>query len=244
MVWPTLFARLDKGRSVYPKPGASTGAPLKLTVLNAEERVWMMVAGGGASLPCRRLANHGGYSGAPSEGQTYEYAKTVRQEERRARLKSARVDTPDCVTTVEQPQENANGGATHPDGECARPGDQIIHFQRPLVQLGHPSVQSTRVLVLLYTVFNPVSFNGCSTLTTVVAWQPLASLPWSSLSMVTTCKVLEEPLLPVYTSLKEAIAKYLDAVMVVSSRSVYNSPLKCLTYPQLVSSRLCLQQPA
>lgn len=48
-----------------------------------------MVAGGGASVVyadaiaaagfAHELANYGEYSGAPSEGQTYEYAKTIRE---------------------------------------------------------------------------------------------------------------------------------------------------------------------
>ena len=60
---------------------------MKLTVLNAEGRIWTMVAGGGASVVysdaiaahgfAHELANYGEYSGAPSEGQTYEYAKTI-----------------------------------------------------------------------------------------------------------------------------------------------------------------------
>lgn len=69
------------------KLDASTGASLKLTVLNANARIWTMVAGGGASVVyadaiaaagfAHELANYGEYSGAPSEGQTYEYAKTI-----------------------------------------------------------------------------------------------------------------------------------------------------------------------
>lgn len=64
-----------------------TGASLKLTVLNPAGRIWTMVAGGGASVAytdaicalgfASDLANYGEYSGAPSETQTYEYAKTV-----------------------------------------------------------------------------------------------------------------------------------------------------------------------
>ena len=67
----------------------STGASLKLTVLNPEGRIWTMVAGGGASVVysdaiaahgfADELANYGEYSGAPTEGQTYEYAKTIRK---------------------------------------------------------------------------------------------------------------------------------------------------------------------
>ncbi|KAI0696061.1 ATP-citrate synthase [Cerioporus squamosus] len=88
MVWPAPFGRdLTKEEAYIQKLDASTGASLKLTVLNAEGRIWTMVAGGGASVVysdaiaahgfAHELANYGEYSGAPSEGQTYEYAKTI-----------------------------------------------------------------------------------------------------------------------------------------------------------------------
>ncbi|KAF2345231.1 ATP-citrate synthase citrate-binding domain, partial [Trinorchestia longiramus] len=66
---------------------SKSGASLKLTVLNEKGRIWTMVAGGGASViysdticelgGASELANYGEYSGAPSEQQTYEYAKTI-----------------------------------------------------------------------------------------------------------------------------------------------------------------------
>jgi ATP citrate (pro-S)-lyase len=81
------------GRDAYPEEAyiaeldAKSGASLKLTVLNPKGRVWTMVAGGGASVIysdticdlgySAELANYGEYSGAPSEQQTYEYAKTI-----------------------------------------------------------------------------------------------------------------------------------------------------------------------
>ncbi|KAG9311513.1 ATP citrate lyase [Chiua virens] len=88
MVWPAPFGRdLTKEEAYIQKLDASTGASLKLTVLNANARIWTMVAGGGASVVyadaiaaagfAHELANYGEYSGAPSEGQTYEYAKTI-----------------------------------------------------------------------------------------------------------------------------------------------------------------------
>ncbi|KAH7105232.1 ATP-citrate synthase [Auriculariales sp. MPI-PUGE-AT-0066] len=88
MVWPAPFGRdLTKEEAYIQKLDGSTGSSLKLTVLNAEGRVWTMVAGGGASVVysdaiaahgfANELANYGEYSGAPSEGQTYEYAKTI-----------------------------------------------------------------------------------------------------------------------------------------------------------------------
>lgn len=81
------------GRDAYPEEAyiadldAKSGASLKLTILNRNGRIWTMVAGGGASViysdticdlgGAGELANYGEYSGAPSEQQTYEYAKTI-----------------------------------------------------------------------------------------------------------------------------------------------------------------------
>lgn len=81
------------GRDAYPEEAyiadldAKSGASLKLTILNPAGRIWTMVAGGGASViysdticdlgAANDLANYGEYSGAPSEQQTYEYAKTI-----------------------------------------------------------------------------------------------------------------------------------------------------------------------
>ncbi|GAB6025154.1 hypothetical protein CHUAL_010577 [Chamberlinius hualienensis] len=81
------------GRDAYPEEAyiadldAKSGASLKLTILNKSGRIWTMVAGGGASViysdticelgGSSELANYGEYSGAPSEQQTYEYAKTI-----------------------------------------------------------------------------------------------------------------------------------------------------------------------
>ncbi|KAH9822648.1 citrate synthase-like protein [Melampsora americana] len=88
MVFPAPFGRdLTKEEAYIQKLDASTGASLKLTVLNAEGRVWTMVAGGGASVVysdaiaahgfAHELANYGEYSGAPTKNQTFEYAKTI-----------------------------------------------------------------------------------------------------------------------------------------------------------------------
>jgi ATP citrate (pro-S)-lyase len=81
------------GRDAYPAEAyiadldAKSGASLKLTILNKDGRIWTMVAGGGASViysdticdlgGASELANYGEYSGAPTEFQTYEYAKTL-----------------------------------------------------------------------------------------------------------------------------------------------------------------------
>ncbi|KAI9751285.1 MAG: hypothetical protein M4579_006138 [Chaenotheca gracillima] len=88
MEFPAPFGReLSKEEAYIAELDAKTGASLKLTVLNANGRVWTLVAGGGASVVyadaiasagfANELANYGEYSGAPTETQTYHYARTV-----------------------------------------------------------------------------------------------------------------------------------------------------------------------
>ncbi|CAE6419664.1 unnamed protein product, partial [Rhizoctonia solani] len=113
MAWPAPFGRdLTKEEAYIQKLDGSTGASLKLTVLNPNGRVWTMVAGGGASVVysdaiaahgfAHELANYGEYSGAPTEGQTYEYAKTL----------------VDLITR----------GAPHPEGKILIIGGGIANF--------------------------------------------------------------------------------------------------------------------
>ena len=88
MEFPAPFGReMSKEEAYIAELDAKTGASLKLTVLNSEGRVWTLVAGGGASVVyadaiasagfANELANYGEYSGAPTETQTYHYARTV-----------------------------------------------------------------------------------------------------------------------------------------------------------------------
>lgn len=88
MEFPAPFGReLSKEEAYIAELDAKTGASLKLTVLNPTGRVWTLVAGGGASVVYAdaiasagfsdELANYGEYSGAPTESQTYHYARTV-----------------------------------------------------------------------------------------------------------------------------------------------------------------------
>ena len=88
MEFPAPFGReMSKEEAYIAEMDAKTGASLKLTILNASGRVWTLVAGGGASVVyadaiasagyASELANYGEYSGAPTETQTYHYAKTV-----------------------------------------------------------------------------------------------------------------------------------------------------------------------
>lgn len=88
MEFPAPFGReMSKEEAYIAEMDAKTGASLKLTILNGSGRIWTLVAGGGASVvyadaiaSCGysdELANYGEYSGAPTETQTYHYARTV-----------------------------------------------------------------------------------------------------------------------------------------------------------------------
>ncbi|PGH08103.1 hypothetical protein AJ79_06103 [Helicocarpus griseus UAMH5409] len=88
MEFPAPFGReLSKEEKFIADMDAKTGASLKLTVLNANGRIWTLVAGGGASVVyadaiasagfVSELANYGEYSGAPTETQTFNYARTI-----------------------------------------------------------------------------------------------------------------------------------------------------------------------
>jgi ATP citrate (pro-S)-lyase len=86
--FPAPFGRpLSKEENYIAALDAKTGASLKLTILNADARIWTMVAGGGASVIYAdtvsdlggfdELANYGEYSGDPTEALTFEYAQTL-----------------------------------------------------------------------------------------------------------------------------------------------------------------------
>ena len=88
MEFPAPFGReMSKEEAYISDMDAKTGASLKLTILNSNGRIWTLVAGGGASVVyadaiassgfSNELANYGEYSGAPTETQTFHYARTV-----------------------------------------------------------------------------------------------------------------------------------------------------------------------
>jgi len=88
MTFPKAFGTTATPEEAYIAGlDEKTGASLKLTVLNANGRVWPMVAGGGASVIyadtvvdlgfAEELACYGEYSGNPSTELTNEYAKTL-----------------------------------------------------------------------------------------------------------------------------------------------------------------------
>ena len=91
--WGNIEFPAPFGRALTPEEehikdlDETTGASLKLTILNPKGRVWLLVAGGGASVVytdtvtdfgfSNELANYGEYSGNPDEEHTYLYAKTI-----------------------------------------------------------------------------------------------------------------------------------------------------------------------
>ncbi|KAK3937013.1 hypothetical protein QBC46DRAFT_393804 [Diplogelasinospora grovesii] len=88
VVFPAPFGRdMTKEEMYIADLDSKTGASLKLTILNPNGRIWTLIAGGGASVVfadaiasagfADELANYGEYSGAPTETQTFHYAKTV-----------------------------------------------------------------------------------------------------------------------------------------------------------------------
>ena len=88
VTFPAGFGRELTPEEKYIKElDEKSGASLKLTILNPEGRVWLLIAGGGASVVyadtvadlgfVKELANYGEYSGNPSRTETREYVKTL-----------------------------------------------------------------------------------------------------------------------------------------------------------------------
>ncbi|MDP2717836.1 MAG: ATP citrate lyase citrate-binding domain-containing protein, partial [Candidatus Micrarchaeota archaeon] len=86
--FPAPFGRDLSNEEAYVKSlDEKTGASLKLTILNPKGKIWMLVAGGGASVIYadtlvdlgfgKQMANYGEYSGNPNDEETYLYTKTV-----------------------------------------------------------------------------------------------------------------------------------------------------------------------
>jgi ATP citrate (pro-S)-lyase len=128
MEFPAPFGReMSKEEAYIAEMDAKTGASLKLTILNSEGRVWTLVAGGGASVVyadaiasagfANELANYGEYSGAPTETQTFHYARTV------------------LDLMLRAPQ--------HPDGKVLFIGGGIANFTNVSFEREHTSTQKT-----------------------------------------------------------------------------------------------------
>jgi len=88
LTFPAAFGKTETKEEKYiSQLDEKSGSSMKLTVLNPDGRIWLMVAGGGASviyadtvvdLGCMKdLANYGEYSGNPTKDETREYASTI-----------------------------------------------------------------------------------------------------------------------------------------------------------------------
>ncbi len=91
--WEHLSFPKDFGQTSYPEEeiieelDRTSGASLKLTILNPNGKIWNILGGGGASIiyldmihnlgQGKEIANYGESSGNPSEAESYEYAKAI-----------------------------------------------------------------------------------------------------------------------------------------------------------------------
>ena len=155
-------------------------------------------------------------------------------------LKSVQPDTPPAqVAPAYEPNDTV--GSIHADGERTQPSDLLVHFDNRAGPTSRPSYKpfdaSTRSFVY---GLQPRAIQGmldfdysCGRQTPSVA---AMIYPFGGHHIQKFYWGTKETLLPVYTSIKEAIAKHADVDVVVSfasSRSVYSSTLECLEYTQI-----------
>lgn len=135
VAFPPPFGRAPAPEEAFIRElDGKTGASLKLTILNRRGRVWTMVAGGGASVVYadtisdlgfgHELANYGEYSGAPSEDQTYDYARTI------LKLMTAEVLPPAPASSTLQGKVLIIGGGIANFTDVAKTFTGIIHALR------------------------------------------------------------------------------------------------------------------
>ena len=84
---PSFGMKTRPEEQVIKELDEKSGSSLKLTIINPEGRIWLMVAGGGASViyadtvvdlgQMKELANYGEYSGNPTTDETQVYAETI-----------------------------------------------------------------------------------------------------------------------------------------------------------------------
>lgn len=137
-------------------------------------------------------------------------------------------------------------GTIGPDGERVQPNDQIVRFNEGRGPHSRPAYRpfdaSTRSLVY---GLQPRAIQGmldfdysCGRQAPSVA---AMIYPFGGHHIQKFYWGTKETLLPVYTSLEEAVKKHTDADVVVnfaSSRSVYSSTLDILRFPQIKSVAL------
>jgi ATP citrate (pro-S)-lyase len=150
-----------------------------------------------------------------------------------------------AATTI-PPQEEPQVGTIHASGERTQADDQIVRFDTAPGAPKRPSYRpfdaNTRSFVY---GLQPRAIQGmldfdysCGRLTPSVA---AMIYPFGGHHIQKFYWGTKETLLPVYTSLQEAVAKHPDVDAVVnfaSSRSVYSSTLEVLEIPQIKSVAL------
>lgn len=156
-------------------------------------------------------------------------------------LKSVKPGTPPPQVEEVEVSDEGGVGSIHKDGERTQPQDQIISFdthtgpsKRPAYR---PFDETTRSFVY---GLQPRAIQGmldfdysCGRETPSVA---AMIYPFGGHHIQKFYWGTKEALLPVYTSVKEAVSKHADVDVVVnfaSSRSVYASTLECMEFPQI-----------
>ncbi|KAG8926476.1 citrate synthase [Tulasnella sp. 417] len=280
MVFPAPFGRdLTKEEAYIQKLDGSTGASLKLTVLNPEGRIWTMVAGGGASGIIRALQeyktpliNHQVRIFVRRGGPNYqEGLKAMRLlgESLGVPIKVYGPEThvtdivplalgitrnkPNATVPVSIPATppppkatqvdydvKAETGAIQAGGNRVQPNDQIVHFAasgastRPSYRPFDASTRSFVYGLQPRAIQGMLDFDySCGREAPSVA---AMIYPFGGHHIQKFYWGTKETLLPVYTSVKEAVEKHPDADVVVnfaSSRSVYSSTLEIMGFPQI-----------
>lgn len=137
-------------------------------------------------------------------------------------------------------------GAIHPSGQRTQANDQIVHFETADKTSSRPSYRPFDATTRSFVYgLQPRAIQGmldfdysCGRGTPSVA---AMIYPFGGHHIQKFYWGTKETLLPVYTSVDEAIKKHPDVDVVVnfaSSRSVYSSTLEILQYPQIRSLAL------
>jgi ATP citrate (pro-S)-lyase len=153
--------------------------------------------------------------------------------------------TTPTTTTSTIVGQGASVGAIHPDGERTQADDQIVHFatsEQPAS--GRPSYRPFDVQTRAFVYgLQPRAIQGmldfdysCGRTAPSVA---AMIYPFGGHHIQKFYWGTKETLLPVYTSIDEAVKKHTDVDVVVnfaSSRSVYSSTLECLEYASQIKA--------
>jgi ATP citrate (pro-S)-lyase len=157
-------------------------------------------------------------------------------------LKSVQLDSPSTTTTVPPAADFRDSiGAIHPDGERTQQSDLLVHFDTSTASTSRPAYcpfdATTRSFVY---GLQPRAIQGmldfdysCGRQAPSVA---AMIYPFGGHHIQKFYWGTKETLLPVYTSVKEAVANHPDVDVVVnfaSSRSVYSSTRECFEHPQI-----------